>query len=59
MLITKSIKGTKRGPHKVSIGDREHGKIIRSAEIVVEFNGKEYVTLTNGNLLPACWRDVY
>ena len=57
--ILKSIEGSKRGPQKSGPARNGHGKIVSSTVGFIEFKGEQYFKLTNGNLLPAIWRDIY
>ena len=52
-------KGSKRGPYKIRARGNEGTKIVTSVVSYVEYKGKRYFQLTNGNMLPEKWRDIY
>ena len=58
-MLVPALEGSKRGPQKSRQASNCHGKIVSSSVGYIEFKGEQYFKLTNGNLLPAMWRDIY
>ena len=54
-----ACKGSKRGPYKARARNNENTKIVSSVVSYVEFKGKRFFQLTNGNMVPEKWRDIY
>ena len=59
LIIMNAGKGSKRGPYKIRAPGNEGTKIATSVVSYVEFKGKRYFQLTNGNMLPEKWRNIY
>ena len=59
LIIMKASEGNKRGPYKIRATSAKSVKIVSSVVGYVDFKGEQYFQLTNGNLLPEAWRDIY
>ena len=58
--LQKSITGKKRGKQKPRVRALDGGAVVETMRSMhVIFKGQEYCKLTNGNLIPKKWQDIY
>ena len=59
LVLQSSIVGKKRGPQKARVRASDEVMVVTSVGGYLEFKGESYFVLTNGNLLPKIWEDIY
>ena len=59
LVLQSSIVGKKRGPQKARVRASDEVMVVASVGGYLEFKGESYFVLTNGNLLPKIWEDIY
>jgi len=59
IALRNSITGKKRGPQKTRVRASDEVIVVDSSGGYVEFKGVSYFVLSNGNLLPKIWEDLY
>ena len=58
--MQKSITGKKRGKQKPRVRALDGGAVVETMRSMhVIFKEQEYCKLTNGNLIPKKWQDIY
>ena len=59
LVLQNAIVGKKRGPQKPRVHASDGVTVVASAGGYMEFKGESYFVLSNGNLLPREWEDIY